>query len=368
MTNKDQKHLVIAAAGTGGHVMPGLAVAREMVRRGWRISWIGTEKGMESRLVAKDGIDFTALDFQGVRGKGALGMVSGAWKLFCSSRRCKQLMKTMNPDVVFTTGGYVAVPVCYGAQKTGKKIVLMNCDADLLMSSEMILRKAWGVACGFAGSARSAAGGKGVITGNPVRSEIAAIEPPEVRLKGREGRLKLLVFGGSLGARVLNETLPKALALFDPAVRPEVVHQCGANSVETVQRLYQDAGVQAQVVGFIDDMAAAYRESDIVVCRAGATSVAEICAAGVAAILVPFVAKTTAHQMGNARYMDEHQAGILMDQKQLTAEHLFGVLASLKRDRILKIAQNARALSRTDAVASVADMIERVDAMDRMPA
>ena len=307
-----QKHLVITAAGTGGHVMPGLAVAREMKRRGWRVTWIGTQSGMEGALVAKDSIDFIGLDFRGVRGKGFMGSLVGLWKLRQSSARCKKLLGELRPNVVFTTGGYVAVPVTAGVKKFGTKMVIMNCDAELLMSTHMIVKYAWGLACGFAGSARSYAPKIAKITGNPVRADIEAIEPPEERLAGREGRMHLLVFGGSLGAKVLNETLPKALALFDEDKRPEVIHQCGAKAVDEVKALYEAEGVEAKVVGFIDDMAAAYRWSDLVVCRAGATSVAELCAAGVASVLVPFIAKTTQHQRGNAKYMEGNGASVMI--------------------------------------------------------
>lgn len=362
-----QKHLLIAAAGTGGHVMPGLAVAREMKKRGWRITWIGTKKGMEGALVAKDGIDFIGLDFQGVRGHGILGFITGGIKLLFAGRRCRSLLKKLKPDVFFTTGGYVAVPVNEGARVNHIRPVLMNCDADVLLSTKMILKDAWGVACGFAGGARSIAGARGAITGNPVREDIESIEPPEDRLKGRSGRLKLLVFGGSLGAQVLNETLPKALSFFEEDKRPEVVHQCGVGSVEEVKKRYEALGVKAEVVGFIDDMAQAYRQSDLVICRAGATSVAELCAAGAASILVPLVVGTTSHQQGNARYMQRNSAAIMVEQPQFTPEHLFGTLMTLKREKIFEMAVNARKLSRPHATQAVADMIESVSTMRKRP-
>lgn len=355
-----EKHLLISAAGTGGHVMPGLAVARELVSRGWRVSWIGTQSGMEGGLVARDGIDFTGLDFQGVRGKGPLGMVKGLVKLFLAGRRATDVIRRMKPDVLFTTGGYVAVPVCTGARKNRTPVVLMNCDADLLLSSKMVMDQAVAVACGFAGSARSAAGGKGRITGNPVRAEIEALPAPEERLQGRTGPLRLLVFGGSLGAQVLNETVPRALALFEEDRRPVVVHQTGVKNVEKVKALYDELGVKATVTGFIDDMAGAYRDSDIVLCRSGAMTVSELCAAGAASILVPFVVKTTKHQLGNARYMQQNGAGVLLEQAQLTPEHLFGILMSMKREKILEMAVKARSLARLHAASRVADMIEEV--------
>lgn len=352
------KKLMIAAAGTGGHVMPGLAVAREMRRRGWQIHWIGTQTGMEGNLVGKDGIDFTGLDFRGMRGRGITGMVSGAIKLVKSTAAAKKLFAQIRPDVLFTTGGYIAVPACKGAESVKTPIVLMNCDADILMSSKLVLDKAKLVACGFAGSARSYAREKGRITGNPVRAEIEALPSPEERLAGRTGPCRLLVFGGSLGAKVLNETVPEALAMFDEDRRPTVLHQTGRGNAEAVRARYAQLGIKADVVEFIDDMDRAYRESDVVICRSGAMTVSEICAAGVASVLVPFVVKTTRHQLGNARYMAGHDAAVLLEQSQLTKEHLFGVLMGLKRERIAQLAHNARSLARANAAQAVCDMIE----------
>ncbi len=352
------KKLMIAAAGTGGHVMPGLAVAREMRRRGWEVHWIGTQHGMEGKLIARDGIEFTGLDFRGMRGHGLMGLITGAVKLVKSTFAAKKTFAQVRPDVLFTTGGYIAVPVCKGAESTKTPIVLMNCDSDILMSSKIVLDKAKLVACGFAGSARSCAREKGRITGNPVRAEIEALPPPEERLAGREGPWKLLVFGGSLGAKVLNETVPEALAMFDEEKRPTVLHQTGKGNVEAVKARYAQLGIKAEVVEFIDEMDKAYAESDVVICRSGAMTVSEICAAGVASVLVPFVVKTTNHQLGNARYMAGRDAAVLLEQSQLTKEHLFGVLMGLKRDRILQLAHNARSLARANAANAVCDMIE----------
>lgn len=367
--SEEAKHLVIAAAGTGGHVFPALAVARELLARGWKVTWIGTKTGMEGELIAKSApeIDFVPLDFRGVRGKGLFGAVTGVIKLFKATAKSKQLMRDLKPDVFFTTGGYIAVPVNNGAKKNHVRTVIMNCDADLLMSTEMILRDAWAVACGFAGSARSRAASKGYITGNPVRREIEAVPSPEERLAGRNGPLKLLVFGGSLGAQVLNETVPKALALFEEDKRPQVLHQCGAKQIEAAKKCYADAGVKADVVGFIDDMAAAYRDADLVICRSGATTAAELCASGSAAVMVPFVVKTTQHQLGNARYLASRGAGILLEQAHLTPEHLFGLVASIKREKILDMAVKARGLMKPHAAQTVADLIETVRGMKEKP-
>ena len=198
------------------------------------------------------------------------------------------------------------------------------------------------------------------MSGNPVREDILALPEPAKRYEGRSGRLNLLVFGGSLGAQVLNETLPEALAKFDPVTRPIVTHQCGQKQLSVVKARYEELGIEANVVPFIDDMASAYSRADVVVCRAGATTVSELTAAGVAAILVPFVVSTTEHQLGNARYLESHSAGILLEQKHLTAQNLFNKLSELDRTQLITIAQNARALAKRDAAKTVADAIERL--------
>lgn len=353
-----ERHLVIAAAGTGGHVMPGLAVAAVMKARGWRVSWIGTTTGMEASLVAKHDIPFHALDFQGVRGRGLLGAVKGGVKLLSSGLDARKVLTELAPDVVFSTGGYVAVPVGYAAKTKGIPLVLMNCDADILMSTQTLLPVCRFLACGFAGGARSFAKDKGRTTGNPVRSDILAIDPPDERLAGHAGRLKLFVFGGSLGAQILNDTVPEALALIPAEKRPEVLHQTGRNRDEAVREKYASLGVEATVVPFIDDMATRYSESDLVLCRAGATSVSELCAAGAASILVPFVAKTTAHQLGNARFMADRGAARMMKNEECTPEALAELLSKITREEVLAMAKNARSLARPMAAESVADLIE----------
>lgn len=357
----DKKRLLIAAAGTGGHVMPGLAVARVLKEQGWEIHWLGTKTGMESGLVARDAFEFTGLDFKGLRGRGVFGLVSGGFKLVRAIFSTISLMKSRRIDAVFSTGGYIAVPAALAAKALGRPLVLMNCDADLLMSTKMTLKYADKMACGFDGSARSYAGDKGVATGNPVRRDILEVQAPEERFAGRSGPLKLFVFGGSLGARVLNENLPKALALIPEQSRPFVYHQTGKGRDEAVRRAYEELGVQAEVMPFVDDMASLYAETDAVVCRAGATSVSEICAAGAAACLVPFVAKTTSHQLGNARYMHEQGAAFMIEENDATVERLAEFLSKLDRRGCLEKAVKARSLARSDAAEKVAELIVQAE-------
>lgn len=355
-----ERVLVIAAAGTGGHVMPGLAVAREMKARGWRIVWIGTTTGMEGNLVARDGIDFHAINFQGVRGKGLMGALKGGIKMMKGIWDARKLLKSIRPTAVFSTGGYVAVPVGFAAQNLKRPIVLMNCDADLLLSTNTLMPFTDALACGFAGGARTFARSKGYTTGNPVRADIVALPPPEERLAGRTGPLRLFVFGGSLGAKVLNDVIPEALARIPEERRPQILHQTGRGRDAEVREHYDRLGVKAEVVPFIDDMAACYRESDLVICRSGATSCSELCAAGAAAVLVPFIAKTTRHQLGNAKYLADHSAAVLVEQSDFTAERVADLVDSMTREKILEVARGARAIAQPDAASKVANLIEDV--------
>lgn len=354
------KHLIIAAAGTGGHVMPGLAVAEEMKKRGWTVSWIGTPVGMESRLVGQRNIEFDTLDFTGMRGKGIKHMFTGALKLVKACFAAKALVEKRQASAMFSTGGYIAVPAAFGARSKNKPLIMMNCDAGSLMSVRAVMPWAQAVMCGFDGECAHRAGSKAIVSGNPVREDILALPEPQQRYAARTGKLNLLVFGGSLGAKVLNETVPAAIAKFPLEERPIVTHQCGKNAVEDVKALYAKYGVEAQVISFIDDMASAYNKADVVVCRAGATTVSELTAGGIPAILVPFVVSTTQHQLGNARYMQDEGAGILLEQKDLTPDSLYEKLRSLTREDLLTMADKARSLAKRGAAKTVADTIERL--------
>lgn len=352
------KKLMIAAAGTGGHVMPGIAVAKILESRGWEVSWIGTEQGMERRLVERQGIAFNALNFQGLRGKGLKTMLFGGFKLLKCIFDSRRLLKENDTSVLFSTGGYVAVPVALAAGVQGIPYVLMNSDADPLLSIRMIQGNAAGIMCGFDGKAAELAGDRGLVTGNPVRGEISALPAPAERYAGRKGPLQLLIFGGSLGAKVLNEVVPRAMAQLPQEKRPVITHQCGAGSVAAVSELYKQLGVEAEVVPFIDDMAAAYAKCDLVISRAGAISASELMSAGVPAIMVPLVVKTTSHQLGNARYVESAGAGICMMQDEMSAEKLAETVASLNREKLLEMAEKAKKLGKPHAAETVADFIE----------
>jgi UDP-N-acetylglucosamine--N-acetylmuramyl-(pentapeptide) pyrophosphoryl-undecaprenol N-acetylglucosamine transferase len=353
------RHLVVMAAGTGGHVMPGLAVAREMQRRGWTTSWLGTTTGMENRLVPASGIAMDRIAFSGLRGKGFAQTLAGALRLVAAFWNCLQFLRRRRADAVLGMGGYVCLPGGWMAGLLRKPLVLVNADASLLLSNKALLPVADTVAFGFDGAA--ARGTRhAVVTGNPVRAEIEALPAPQQRFAGRSGALRLLVVGGSLGAKTLNDCVPQALALLDDAQRPLVTHQSGAAHFDAVCASYTQHGVHADVLPFIDDMAQRLADCDLIVCRAGAVTVSELCAAGVAAVLVPLVIRTTAHQRDNALWLAGQDAGIHLPQPELTPRSLADLLAGLTREALLAMATKARSLARPNASARVADEIERL--------
>jgi UDP-N-acetylglucosamine--N-acetylmuramyl-(pentapeptide) pyrophosphoryl-undecaprenol N-acetylglucosamine transferase len=354
------RHLVVAAAGTGGHVMPGLAVAEALRARGWSVSWLGTAAGMERQWVEPRGIEFDAIDFSGLRGKGVSTWLFGGFRLLRGIWQSRRILRERRATMLFSTGGYVAVPAGLAASAVSVPLMLLNADAAALMSTKLLRSLAHGVMCGFDGDAAKLAGDRAVVTGNPVRGEIAALVEPATRYAGRSGPLRVLVIGGSLGALVLNQMVPQALALMSTESRPSLVHQCGAKHLDAARTAYSAAGVQAEVVAFIDDMAAQYAWADVLICRAGAITVTELTAAGVPALLVPFVASTTQHQRGNAEFLAARGAAIHLPQSELSPQRLCAELMGLTRERLVTMAQAARKLGKPDATRVVADAIEHV--------
>ncbi|MCE9659568.1 MAG: undecaprenyldiphospho-muramoylpentapeptide beta-N-acetylglucosaminyltransferase [Burkholderiales bacterium] len=354
------KHLVVMAAGTGGHVMPGLAVAAEMQQRGWSVSWLGTPNGMENKLVPKTGIALDRIAFSGLRGKGLIGNLHGALLLLAAFGTCLRIFSRRRADAVLGMGGYVCFPGGWMAWLQGRPLLLVNADASLLLSNRALELAAKKIAFGFPGEAAEAMGRKAVVSGNPVRASIEALAAPTERFAGRSGVLRLLVVGGSLGARVLNECVPQAIALLPKAERPEVTHQTGEAGRAGVQEAYAAAGAEAEVLPFIDDMPERLANCDLIVCRAGAITVSELCAAGVAAVLVPLVVSTTAHQRDNANWMAGQGAAIHLPQAELSPRKLADLIASLTRDALQAMATKARSLARPHAAARVADEIERM--------
>jgi UDP-N-acetylglucosamine--N-acetylmuramyl-(pentapeptide) pyrophosphoryl-undecaprenol N-acetylglucosamine transferase len=353
------KRLMIMAAGTGGHIFPGIAIAQTMRARGWEVTWLGTAHGMERDLVPKAGIEMDTIDFAGMRGKGIGHTMAGALKLVSSFFTSRRVLARRKPDVVLGMGGYVTVPGGLMARMRGVPLALVNADAALLLSNKTLAPLAQRVLFGFPADFGSAAG-KAIVTGNPVRKEILALPGPGQRFAGRGGPLRILVVGGSLGAKVLNDAVPAALALIDGAARPLVTHQSGKKNIDALRAAYAQAGVSANVVDFIDDMAAAYAGADLVICRAGAITVSELTAAGVASVLVPFVASTTSHQRDNAVWMAGQKAAIHLPQGELNPAQLAQLLRRLTRGDCLAMAQAAQGVGKRDANDAIAGVLEQL--------
>jgi len=320
---------------------------------------------MERSLVERAGMEFHAIAFSNMRGKGATAFAAGVVRLARGLLASLRILRRAAPHVVFTTGGYVAVPAGLAAACLRRPLAFLNADAAPQLSLRILLPFVRVVLCGFDGAAARLAGARARLSGAPVRSEIAAMPEPAARYAGRSGRLRLLVVGGSLGAQVLNELVPQALSLLEPGERPDVVHQCGAANEAATRRVYERLGVDVELVPFIDDIAARYASADVVLCRAGAITVTELCVAGMAAILIPLVAATTTHQRANAEYLAAHDAALHLPQTELTAQSLAQLLRGMRRSGLQEMAQRARALGRPDATACV---IREIEALAPAPA
>jgi UDP-N-acetylglucosamine--N-acetylmuramyl-(pentapeptide) pyrophosphoryl-undecaprenol N-acetylglucosamine transferase len=341
--------IMIMAGGTGGHVFPALAVAEYLTQQGWRVVWLGAKTGMEATLVPKHGYEVAWVRFSGLRGKGLIRAALLPFNLLVAFWQSARAILAQRPDVVLGMGGYISFPGGMMASLFNRPLAIHEQNSIAGLANKVLARLADRVLQAFPDALPGAQ-----VSGNPVREEIAALAAPGVRFAARSGRLRLLVLGGSLGAQVLNETVPQALALLPEAVRPEVTHQAGANHIESLRAGYAAAGVTAETLAFIDDMAARYGAADVVLCRAGALTVAELACAGVASILVPFPHAVDDHQTGNARFLSARGAAILLPQAELSASGLAGLLRGLTRERLLEMAEKARALGRSDATAAVA--------------
>jgi UDP-N-acetylglucosamine--N-acetylmuramyl-(pentapeptide) pyrophosphoryl-undecaprenol N-acetylglucosamine transferase len=348
---------MIMAGGTGGHIFPALAVAERMRAGGWRVVWLGAKTGMEARLVPARGYDMAWVSFSGVRGKGPLALALLPTRLLVAFWQSARALFAHRPDVVLGMGGYVSFPGGMMAALLGKPLVIHEQNSVAGLANKVLARVADRVLCTFPGALK-----RGVVTGNPVRPEIGALAPPEQRYGGRSGPLRVLVVGGSLGAKALNEAVPQAIARIPPALRPRLTHQAGSRHLDALRAAYAAAGVDAETTGFIDDMAQAYAQADVVVCRAGATSVAEIAAAGVASVLVPYPHAVDDHQTTNARLLADAGAAVLLPQSQLTPERLARLIGEHDRARLLDMARRARALGKPDAAQAVARICEEAAA------
>jgi UDP-N-acetylglucosamine--N-acetylmuramyl-(pentapeptide) pyrophosphoryl-undecaprenol N-acetylglucosamine transferase len=358
--------LLVMAAGTGGHVMPGLAIARELAARGWRVHWMGTPAGMENRLVAQAGYPMAHVDMAGVRGKGLRAWVALPLRLARAFWQSSAVIFRVRPDVVLSMGGYVAFPGGLMAALWRRPLVVHEPGAVAGITNRALALFADRVIVGMDGAFerpvaqawanRLPKPRRVEMLGTPVREEIAALPPPPDRFAGRAGPLRLLVVGGSLGAQTMNELVLGALAALRADERPEVVHQSGEKLYEGLCHAYAKAAVAAEVVPFLNDMAARYAWCDVLVCRSGAITVAEIGAAGVASVLFPLPWFVADEQAANASFLAERGAGIALKQLETTPALLADVLRSLTRERLLAMAKAARSLGKPDATRRCADL------------
>ncbi|GGD34782.1 undecaprenyldiphospho-muramoylpentapeptide beta-N-acetylglucosaminyltransferase [Pseudoxanthomonas indica] len=347
--------VMVLAGGTGGHIFPALAVAKVLRSRGVPVTWLGADGAMETRLVPPHGIHLDTLAIAGLRGKGKATLLAAPLRVARAVMSAMGVLRARKPRAVISFGGFAAGPGGMAARLLGKPLLVHEQNRAPGFTNRVLVRFARRVLTGFPGSFAQ----REEYVGNPVREEIAAIAPPRQRMAERVGPLRLLVLGGSQGARALNQAVPKALAMLGAEFRVDVRHQCGEKMREQAAQCYAQAGVEASVEAFITDMAGAYAWADLVVCRAGASTLAELCAAGVGSILVPFPQAVDDHQTRNAEFLVERHAAILFKQDDYLAERLHGALSDLAShaDKRVAMAESARALAKTDAADRIADII-----------
>ena len=341
--------ILIMAGGTGGHIYPGLAVADVLRAQGWNVVWLGAPNSMEAELVPKQGYPVAWVNFSGVRGKGWLRLLTLPFTLLRALAQSADAIFRYRPDVVLGMGGYITMPGGLMAALLRRPLVIHEQNSIAGLSNKLLARLSAKVLSGFPKVLKNCEW-----CGNPVRADIAALAEPAARYAAREGKLKVLVVGGSLGAQALNEAMPKALALMTEQARPTVLHQTGKKHVDAVKQLYAQVGVEADSRAFLDDMAQHYAQADVVICRAGALTIAELAAAGVASVLIPFPFAVDDHQTHNATFLSEHGAAILLPQTELSAEKLAQLLGDFKREKLSVMAQAARELAKPEATANVA--------------
>ena len=343
-----QKCALIMAGGTGGHIFPGLAVAEALRSSGWRVHWLGVPASMEEQLVVPRGFAFESVQFGGVRGKGLKTLALLPLRLMRAFWQSLQVVRRVQPDVVVGLGGYITFPGGLMATLLGKPLVLHEQNSVAGLANKLLARVAKRVFTAFPQVLPGAAW-----VGNPLRSAFTEQAEPARRFAGRSGPLKLLVVGGSLGAKALNDAVPQALALMPAEQRPTVVHQSGARQIDALRANYAAVGVEAMLTPFIDDTASAFAQADVVICRAGASTVTEMAAVGAAAVFVPFPFAVDDHQTTNARFLVDQQGGWLLPQGEMTALNLAQRLQSLDRGTLLRVAQNAYQQRKTNATREV---------------
>lgn len=356
--------ILIMAGGTGGHVFPGLAVAHYLKEAGWHIVWLGTKTGMESALVQKHGYDVETINFSGLRGKSTAAWLTLPLRLLLAFWQSAKVIFNVRPDVVLGMGGYPAFPGGMMAVLLNKPLIIHEQNSIPGLTNKVLAKLADKVLLAFPGAIQGPVN-KILTVGNPVRNEICQVESPEKRFEGRNGKLKLLVVGGSRGAQVFNTVVPQALKLIPENMRPLVTHQAGGNHLNKLRKNYKELGVEAELVEFIDNISSNYTACDLVLCRAGALTIAELTAAGVASVLVPFPHAVDDHQTSNAKFLSENHAALLLPQEKLNPQSLKELLLNITREKLLAIAKAARALAKPDATSLVAQVCMDINGLAR---
>jgi len=346
------RNVLIMAGGTGGHVFPALAAADCFRQQGMHVEWLGTEKGIESSLVPAAGIQLHYLNVAGLRGKGIKALLKAPFQLLYALKQAIDLIRQLNPVCILGMGGFASGPGGLAAWLLRKPLVIHEQNAVAGTTNRLLAPFSKQVLCGYP---ITLGGRKNQFVGNPVRSEITQLPPPDERCIGCSKRLRILVLGGSLGAKAINDVLPVTISNMAKEQRPELWHQAGKAHDEYVETAYAQLGVEAKVEAFIADMAKAYGWADLVICRAGALTVAELTAAGLASILVPLPHAIDDHQTENARWLSENQAGILLKQSELTPTGLAEMLHNFENDRdvLMTMAKAARALAKTEVAQQI---------------
>ena len=346
---------LIMAGGTGGHIFPGLAVAEALRERGWRVHWLGAPGSMESRIVPPRGFALETIDFGGVRGKGFKTLFLLPLRLLRAFWQTLQVVRRVQPDVLVGLGGYITFPGGMMGTLLGKPLVLHEQNSVAGMANKVLAGIADRVFTAFPRVLK-----KAEWVGNPLRAEFLRQPAPEVRLAGRTGPLRLLVVGGSLGAKALNDTVPQALSLMPADQRPLVVHQSGEKQIDALRANYSAAGVQAELTPFIDDTAQAFADADLIVCRAGASTVTEIAAVGAAALFVPYPHAVDDHQTTNARFLADAGGAWLVPQTEMTPQMLAHKLQTVQREQLINMGRKAKHMEKTNAVAAVVAACEQL--------
>lgn len=346
--------IVIMAGGTGGHVFPALAVAEELRKQGASLSWLGTARGIEAELVPAANIPLHCLTIEGVRGKGWATKLKAPFLLLSAVWQARKILQQEQADAVLGLGGFASGPGGVAAWLLGKPVLIHEQNAVAGTTNRWLARLANRVMEAFPGSLP-----KATHVGNPVRESIARVAPLTL---AADQPLKVLVLGGSLGAMALNEMIPAAIATLPAELRPMVKHQTGKKHQQTTQQHYEDAGVVAEVLAFIDDMAAVYEWADVVICRAGALTVSELTLAGRGALLVPYPYAIDDHQTHNALWLEHNGAGVVRQQQHLTVGNIAEFIRNVATDRqqLITMGHNARKLAMPDAARDVAKICEQV--------